>query len=184
MDYFRIADNTPKKYLESAVVSVMAIYGQSDGTIFSMKRIIAVTLTVLAVLGLSGSSAQKQSLDGAWKSEGYGMVLDIQGATLKSFEVTATTCVPGDAAQSEDTSIDGREATFKTTDGDVFFIRSGGTADHRLLHNVSSVSGQMSRSGKCEIRLPALPRVLDPSRLPGVQKTVNPSSLEVIDIST
>lgn len=137
---FRVADNTPRKYLESAVVSVMAIYGQSDGTIFSMKRIIEVTLTVLVVLCLSGSSAQKQSLDGSWRSEGYGMVFDIQGATLKSFEVTAPTCVPGDAAQREDTSIDGREATFKSTDGDVFFIRSGGSADHRLLHNVSSVS--------------------------------------------
>ena len=94
----------------------MAIYGQSDGTIFSMKRIIAVTLTVLAVLGLSGSSAQKQSLDGSWRSEGYGMVFDIQGATLKSFEVTATTCVPGDTGQREDTSIDGHGATFKTTE--------------------------------------------------------------------
>jgi len=61
-----------------------------------MKRIIEVTLTVLAVLGLSGSSAQKQSLDGVWRSEGYGLVFDIQGATLKSFEVTATTCMPGD----------------------------------------------------------------------------------------
>jgi hypothetical protein len=118
----------------------MAIYGELDGTIFSMKRVIAVTLTVLAILGLSGSSVQKQSLDRVWRSEGYGMVFDIQGATLKSFEVTATTCVPGDAAQREDTSINGREATFKTTDRDVFFIRSGGTADHRLLHNVSSVS--------------------------------------------
>jgi hypothetical protein len=106
----------------------------------NMKRIIAVTLTVLAALGLSGSSAQKQSLDGVWRSEGYGFVFDIQGATLKSFEVTVTTCVPGDAAQREDTSIDGREATFKTTDGDVFFVRSGGTADHRVLHNASSVS--------------------------------------------
>ena len=86
-----------------------------------MKRIIAVTLTVLAALGLSGSSAQKQSLDGVWRSEGYGMVFDIQGATLKSFEVTATTCVLGDPAQREETSIVAREATFKTTDGDVFF---------------------------------------------------------------
>jgi hypothetical protein len=42
----------------------MAIYGQLNGTILSMKRVIAVTLTVLAVLGLSGSSVQKQSLDG------------------------------------------------------------------------------------------------------------------------
>jgi hypothetical protein len=105
-----------------------------------MKRIIEVTLTVLAVLGLSGSSAQKQSLDGVWRSEGYGLVFDIQGATLKSFEVTATTCMPGDAAQREETSIAGREATFTTTDGDVFFIRSGGTADHRVLHSVGSAS--------------------------------------------
>jgi hypothetical protein len=104
-----------------------------------MKQIIAVALTVLAV-GLSGSSAQKQSLDGVWRSEGYGMVFDIQGATLKSFEVTATTCVVSDAARRDDTSMAGREATFKPTGGDVFFIRSGGTADHRLLHNVSAVS--------------------------------------------
>jgi len=121
-------------------MSLIEIYGQLDRTILSMKRIIAVTLTFLAVLGLSGSSAQKQSLDGVWRSEGYGMVFDIQGATPKSFEVTAATCVLGDAAQREDTSIAGREATFKITDGDVFFIRSGGTADHRLLHYVSSVS--------------------------------------------
>jgi hypothetical protein len=104
-----------------------------------MKQIIAVALTIL-IVGLSGSSAQKQSLDGVWRSEGYGMVFDIQGATLKSFEVTATTCVVADAAQRDDSSMAGREATFKPTDGDVFFIRSGGTADHRLLHNVSAVS--------------------------------------------
>src|SRR6516165_6000586 len=120
-------------------VAGCVVYGQLDGTILSMKRIFAVTLTVLAALGLSGSSAQKQSLDGVWRSEGYGLVFDIQGGTLKSFEVTATTCVPGDAAQREDSSIDGREATFKTADGDVFFIRSGGTADHRL-----NTSGRLS----------------------------------------
>ncbi len=109
-------------------------------TILRMKWIIAVTLTVLANLGLSGSSAQEQSLDGVWRSEGYGLVFVVQGATLTSFEVTATTCVPGDAAQREDTSIAGREATYKTKDEDLLFIRSGGTADHRLLHNVWSVS--------------------------------------------
>lgn len=105
-----------------------------------MKAFIATTLAVLAALGLSASSSEKQSLDGVWKSEGYGTVFDIQGPSLKSFEMTATTCVPGDAAQREDTSIAGREATFKTPDGDTFFVRDGGTADHRLLHNLSSVS--------------------------------------------
>ena len=142
----------------------MAVYSQLDGTILSMKRIILAALAVLAGLGLSGSSAQKQSLDGVWRSEGYGLVIDIQGAALKSFEVTATTCLPGDAAQREDISIDGREATFKTTDADVFFIRSGGTADHRLLHNLSSVSDvRIDRiaklPGTCEHPTPNTPQV-------------------------
>jgi hypothetical protein len=44
-----------------------------------MKRIIAVTLTCLAVAGLARSSAQKQSLDGVWRSEGYGLVFEVQG---------------------------------------------------------------------------------------------------------
>ena len=103
-------------------------------------RIIAVTITVLAVVGLSGSSAQKQSLDGVWRSEGYGLMFDIQGTMLKSFEVTATTCVPSDEARREDSSMAGREATFKTTDGDESYIRSGGMGDHRVLHNIGSVS--------------------------------------------
>ena len=85
----RMADNTPREILGICCLRVMAVYGQLDRRILSMKRIIAVTLAVLAVLGLSGSSAQKQSLDGVWRSEGYGMAFDIHGATLKSFEVTA-----------------------------------------------------------------------------------------------
>ena len=105
-----------------------------------MKRILPVTLTFLAVTGLPSSSVQRQSLDGLWRSEGYGLMFDIQGASLKSFEVTGTTCMPGDVAQREEISIAGRETTFKTTDEDVFFIRRGGTADHRLLHYVGSAS--------------------------------------------
>jgi hypothetical protein len=105
-----------------------------------MKPTIVMTLTALAVIGLSGSFAQKQTLDGVWRSEGYGMVFDIQDATVRSFEVTATTCVASDGARREDSSIEGREATFKNKDGGVFFIRSGGTGDRRVFHDVSSVS--------------------------------------------
>ncbi len=106
----------------------------------SIKRTFAVTLAVLGFVGLSGSSPRKESLDGVWRSEGYGLAFDIQGAALDSFEVTATTCVPGDKAHKEESSAEGREATFKTTDGDLFFIRSGGAADHKRLHNIGSSS--------------------------------------------
>jgi len=95
-------------------------------------RMLFQLIAVLAALGLSG---QAQSVEGLWRSEGYGMALDVQGPNLKSFELTVTTCVLGEIAQRDNTGIADREATFKSTGGDVFFIRSGGTTDHKLLHN-------------------------------------------------
>jgi hypothetical protein len=97
-------------------------------------------LRLIACLAALGLSAQAQSIDGLWRSEGYGIVFDIHGQNLKTFEVTDTTCVVGGVAQREGTGIAGREATFKSTDGDVFFIRSGGAADHKLLHTDGSAS--------------------------------------------
>jgi len=84
--------------------------------------------------------ASAQSLDGVWRSQGYGYVLEFQGPSLKSFQVTATTCVPGFSARLEDTPVPGREATFRTADGSVFFVRSGGASDHKLLHTDGSAS--------------------------------------------
>jgi hypothetical protein len=83
---------------------------------------------------------QAESLDGIWRSEGYGLVFLIQGPNLKTFEVTTTTCVAGGSALRDGTVSEGREATFKTPDDNVFFVRSGGTADHKILHTEGSAS--------------------------------------------
>ena len=99
---------------------------------------------LLAVLPLHA-----QSLDGVWKSRGYGDVYEIHGPTAKTFQITATTCVPGSTAQRDPAIVPGREATF-THDGDVFFIRAGGKKDHKLLHNEGSAS---------DVRLDRVPRL-------------------------
>lgn len=100
-----------------------------------------VNLSVLLVAALAGAApVQAPSVDGLWRSQGYGYVFEIEGPTLKAFEVTSTTCVPGFTAALDATAVPGREATFKTPDGQVLFIRAGGTADHRLLHNDGSAS--------------------------------------------
>ena len=83
---------------------------------------------------------QAQPLDGVWRSQGYGTVIEIQGPTLKAFQVTTTTCVPGFTAQRDSTPIAGREATFMAPGEQVLFIRAGGAADHKLLHNDGSAS--------------------------------------------
>ncbi len=101
------------------------------------------------------SSSQAPSLDGVWRSQGYGNVFEINGANLRAFEVTATTCVPGFTAVRDDSTMAGREATFRIKDGGEFFVRAGGSTDHRILHNEGSASDVRFD------RLPRLPEVCD-----------------------
>ena len=96
------------------------------------------------------ASAQAPSMGGVWRTQGYGYVFQIQGVSLKAFEMTAATCVPGFTAEREHTVVLGREATFKTGDGDVFFVRAGGTPDHKVGQNEGSAS---------DVRLDRLPRL-------------------------
>jgi hypothetical protein len=78
--------------------------------------------------------AVAQSLDGVWRSEGYGDVFVIKGPNWTSYEVTTTTCMPGyTATQSSGASAE-REATFKAVGSRQFFIRSGGSKDRKVIH--------------------------------------------------
>src|SRR6266542_2739488 len=67
---------------------------------------------LLLAMVASGAPAQGPSMDGVWRSQGYGNVFDIHGPTLNAFEVTNTTCV------------------------------AGGGADHKLLHSEGSASDE------------------------------------------
>ena len=43
--------------------------------------------------------AQTPSIDGVWRSVGWGYIYEIRGSTLQAFEVTSSTCVTGFRAQ-------------------------------------------------------------------------------------
>jgi hypothetical protein len=109
----------------------------------------------LFAIAILWAPAHAQSLDGVWRSQGYGYVFDIHGPALKSFEVTKTTCVPGFTANRDTISAPGREATFKSTDGEIFFVRTSASNDHKLLHNDGSASDMRID------RLPRMPAVCD-----------------------
>ena len=81
-----------------------------------------------------------QTLDGIWRSQGYGYVFQIQGPILKAFEVTTTTCVLGFTAKRVNRAVPEREETFRTKEKDVYFVRTGGTSDHKFLHQEDSVT--------------------------------------------
>ncbi len=110
-------------------------------------------VSFLAASLLLDRTASASLLDGVWQSQGYGYVFEIQGPDLKSFEVTSTTCVLGFTARLQKVVTPGREATFKTSEKDLFFIRSSksnpesgekrlhfeGSASDLLVHRVQKV---------------------------------------------
>ena len=88
----------------------------------------------IAIALLTGAVCCAQSLDGVWRSRGYGYVFEIHGDSLKSYEVTSSTCLAGFTAnRSED-------GVFHSSERDVIFVRAGGDSDHRTLHFDGSAS--------------------------------------------
>ncbi len=113
-----------------------------------------ISVLLLAMVA-SGAPAQSPSMDGVWRSQGYGNVFDIHGPTLNAFEVTNTTCVAGGGTAAVDTTpVPGRIATFRTP-GREMFVRAGGSADHKLLHSEGSASDERID------RIPRLPALCD-----------------------
>jgi len=98
-----------------------------------LSMVLAWSLAVAA-------SGQTSTLDGVWRSQGYGLVFEIKGSMLRAFEVTSITCVSGFTAQMDAARIAGREATVRRKGGNDFFMRTGGSNDHRILHNQGSAS--------------------------------------------
>lgn len=112
-----------------------------------------------AIVFFAALPVAAQSLDGVWRSQGYGLVYQFQGDTLKAFEVTSRTCLPGFTAKS-----DRGGSTFRTADNDVFVIRPGGDPDHRLLHEDGSAS---------DIRIDRVPRLPSPCEPPTADTPVD-----------
>ncbi|HVN80022.1 MAG TPA: S41 family peptidase [Terriglobia bacterium] len=118
----------------------------------SGQMIRLLMLLVGSFVSVAVSSAQ--SLDGVWRSRGYGDVFRIQGRDLREFQVTSKTCVAGFIARRLATP--DREAAFKIAEGGVLLIKSGHNDDHKLLHFDFS---------DCDIRidrLPQMPTLCDP----------------------
>lgn len=99
-----------------------------------------ILAALLAACFLPVVPAAAQSLDGDWRSEGYGDVFVVNGADWNTFEVTSTTCVPGATAKQVGGATADLEATFQKDGSDSFFIRSGGSNDHKIMHRQGAAS--------------------------------------------
>jgi len=118
---------------------------------------------LLAGLGLllplvPEAAAQSPSLDGTWRSEGYGWVFDIKRDSLRAREVTAVSCLPSFRAH-RDTTPAGAVAAF-AFDGSPTTIQvlSGNSDDELRLHLEGSASDYVIRRARaplvCESETP------------------------------
>ena len=87
----------------------------------------------------AGAQAQPatQSLDGSWLTDGYGMVIEFQGNTLRAYEITKLSCI--ESMKAEGKPDGGRERVF-TEDGETFRILPGPSPRRLWLHVDGSVS--------------------------------------------
>src|SRR5579863_8196777 len=85
-----------------------------------------------------------QPLDGLWLSDGYGGFFEFQGDSLRTYEITALSCIASDTATREKASGPANETVF-AGDDDTFRIFPGTSADTRWFHDDGSVSNVMLR---------------------------------------
>src|SRR5262245_17853542 len=103
--------------------------------------ILLVSLSAAALL-TSPSRAQAPSasaLEGLWRTDGYGQLIEFKGNELRQFEITAVSCIPGRTAKLRAGASAPNEIVY-AADGDVLRITSGTSPDTRWLHEDGSVS--------------------------------------------
>lgn len=106
-----------------------------------MKRL-HLAIALLAVAG----TLDAQSVDGTWRSDGYGWVIDIRGDTLRAREVTAISCIPSFSATREATPPAGAVAAFKFVGPPIVLqVLQGSSANEMKLHLEGSASDYIIR---------------------------------------
>jgi hypothetical protein len=107
----------------------------------------AVVFTLLT----ASLPASASTLDGVWRSQGWGYIYRLRGADWQAFEVTSTTCVPGARAELQHKGSPGHEASFRTRDGGIFHIDASADQVHKRIVTPAGLSHIVIE------RLPKLP---------------------------
>ena len=99
-------------------------------------------LHVAGLVGLLATlprPALSQSLDGFWQSDGYGLVVRIQDATMTTYQTTSISCVPWWTARRQDQADSSGDAVFNRADADIH-LRPGSSSEALLMRDGPSIS--------------------------------------------
>jgi hypothetical protein len=97
------------------------------------------------------ATANADSLDGWWISDGYGTLLEIKGDQIKASQITAISCLSDWTAKRKDETSEGAEAVFVMTRAPLkILIQPGSSADNKFFQ----FKGAASRVGFRRIHEP------------------------------
>lgn len=100
---------------------------------------LVILLSSLLPARVQHSSVRAGSADGLWLSDGYGLLLEIEGNTLQAFEVTSISCLPSWSGRRVANDVDGPETTFRGDAGTVH-VSTGATEEVTRMHRDGTVS--------------------------------------------
>ncbi len=132
-------------------------------TIQSARPLAARFVIGLIASFFSLSASATDSLDGWWASEGYGILLEIQGDEIKGSETTAISCLPSFTAKRQAATIEGAEAVFAIGPEQVL-VKRGTSADHKFFMfqgAASSIGFRRIGEAPAVCRQPAVDSPLD-----------------------
>jgi Peptidase family S41 len=94
---------------------------------------------LIVLLPTLSRPVRAQSLDGFWQSDGYGLLVEIQGPRMTTFQTTSISCVRWWTARRSDRSDTSSEAVFKRGDADIR-LTLGSSSDALLMREGPSIS--------------------------------------------
>jgi hypothetical protein len=97
---------------------------------FALGNCVGPLVVCLALAAPCGGRAE--DLDGFWRTDGYGYLLEIDGKHLRAFERTAVSCIPAWTAVRTDRKVDGVEAVFHQEMAPVDVLISTGPSPESL----------------------------------------------------
>lgn len=94
---------------------------------------------LIALLPTLSRPVGAQPLDGFWQSDGYGLLVEIQGPRMTAFQTTSISCVRWWTARRPDGSDTSSEAVFERSDADIR-LTPASSSDELLMRQGPSIS--------------------------------------------
>ena len=98
-----------------------------------------IILSALLPASVHNSISHAAMTDGWWLSDGYGLLLEIDGDTLRAFEVTSLSCLPSWSGSRTANDVNSPEMAF-TGDAGTVRLSAGTNAESMRMHRDGTVS--------------------------------------------